>query len=104
MNNPVQLKIDQTLQIKIKRLGINGEGIGYHKRLIIFVPRVLPGEEVQERVTKASPRDAEAELIKIIKQSPNRITPPCEVYDRCGGCQLQHLAYPKQLDFKKDLL
>lgn len=104
MNNPVQLKIDQTLQIKIKRLGINGEGIGYHKRLIIFVPRVLPGEEVQVRVTKASPRYAEAELIKIIKQSPDRITPPCEVYDRCGGCQLQHLAYPKQLDFKKDLL
>lgn len=104
MNNPVQLKMDQTLQIKIKRLGINGEGIGYYKRLIIFVPRVLPGEEVQVRVTKASPRFAEAELIKIIKESPDRMTPPCSVYDRCGGCQLQHLAYDKQLDFKKDLL
>lgn len=102
--NQVQVNIKQTLQIKIKRLGINGEGIGYYKRLIVFVPRTLPGEEVQVRVTKASPKFAEAELIKIIKVSPDRIEPPCEFYDRCGGCQLQHLAYNKQLDFKKDLL
>lgn len=102
--NQVQVTPNQTLQIKIKRLGINGEGIGYYKRLIVFVPRVLPGEEVQVRVTKASPKFAEAELIKMIKVSPDRIEPPCEFYDRCGGCQLQHLTYKKQLDFKKDLL
>lgn len=102
--NQVQVTTNQTLQIKIKRLGINGEGIGYYKRMIVFVPRTLPGEDVQVRVTKASPKFAEAELIKIIKVSPDRIEPPCEFYDRCGGCQLQHLAYNKQLDFKKDLL
>lgn len=102
--NQVQVTPNQTLQIKIKRLGINGEGIGYYKRLIVFVPRVLPGEEVQVRVTKASPKFAEAELIKMIKVSSDRIEPPCEFYDRCGGCQLQHLTYKKQLDFKKDLL
>lgn len=102
--NAIQLKKDQTLQIKIKRLGINGEGIGYYKRLIIFVPRVLPGEEVQVKVTNATPRYAEAQLTKLIKASPDRIKPPCHFYDRCGGCQLQHLTYKKQLDFKKDLL
>lgn len=102
--NTIQLKKDQTLQIKIKRLGINGEGIGYYKRLIIFVPRVLPGEEVQVKITSATPKYAEAQLTKLIKASPDRITPPCHFYDRCGGCQLQHLTYTKQLDFKKDLL
>ena len=98
--NQVQVTTNQTLQIKIKRLGINGEGIGYYKRLIIFVPRTLPGEDVQVRVTKASPKFAEAELIKIIKVSPDRIEPPCEFYDRCGGCQLQHLNYKGQLEVK----
>ena len=101
-NTPV--KNGQTLQIKIKRLGINGEGIGYYKRLIIFVPRALPGEDVQVKVTKATPTFAEAELVNIRKKSKDRIQPPCRFYDRCGGCQLQHLAYNKQLDFKKDLL
>lgn len=100
----IQLNTGQTLQLKIKRLGINGEGIGYYKRLIIFVPRALPGEEVIVKVTKATPTFAEASLTKIVKKSRDRIQPPCQFYDRCGGCQLQHLAYNKQLDFKKDLL
>ena len=73
--NTIQLKKDQTLQIKIKRLGINGEGIGYYKRLIIFVPRVLPGEEVQVKVTNVTPKYAEAQLTKLLKasQTANRI-------------------------------
>lgn len=100
----VQLKNGQKLQLTIKRLGINGEGIGYYKKLIVFVPRVLPGEEVIAKVTKATPRFAEARMTKIIKKSSDRILPPCKFYDRCGGCQLQHLVYEKQLDFKKDLL
>lgn len=100
----VQLKNGQKLQLTIKRLGINREGIGYYKKLIVFVPRVLPGEEVIAEVTKATPRFAEARMTKIIKKSSDRILPPCKFYDRCGGCQLQHLVYEKQLDFKKDLL
>lgn len=100
----VKLNLGQTLTVKVKRLGINGEGIAYYKRLILFIPQALPGEEVRVRVTKATPRYAEAALVKVVKASRDRIVPPCKVYDECGGCQLQHLAYPKQLDFKKDLL
>ncbi len=100
----IQVELGQKLQLTIKRLGINGEGIGYYKKLIVFVPRVLPGEQVIAEVTKASPRFAEAKMTKIIKKSQDRIQPPCKFYDRCGGCQLQHLVYDKQLDFKKDLL
>lgn len=62
-----QVQLGQKLQLTIKRLGINGEGIGYYKKLIIFVPRVLPGEQVIAEVTKASPRFAEAKMTKIIK-------------------------------------
>lgn len=100
----VQLQTNQTLTLKIKRLGINGEGIAYYKRLIIFVTGALPNETVVAKITKATPRFAEASLVKIMKKSPDRITPPCPVYEECGGCQLQHLIYSKQLDFKKDLL
>ena len=98
------VSMGQTIPLKIKRLGINGEGIGYFKKLIVFVPRALPGEEITATITNATPRYAEASLKKIIKKSKDRITPPCLVYDECGGCQLQHLVYQKQLDFKRDLL
>lgn len=100
----VQLKTNQSLTLKIKRLGINGEGIAYYKRLIVFVKGALPKETVIAKITKATPRYAEAELIRVKEASPDRITPPCPVYEECGGCQLQHLAYNQQLIFKKDLL
>ncbi|MBO1301343.1 TRAM domain-containing protein, partial [Enterococcus sp. DIV1271a] len=98
------VKNGQTITLKIKRLGINGEGIGYFKRMIVFVPYALPKEEVVVKITKATPRYAEGQLVKVKKTSTDRVTAPCPVYYECGGCQLQHLAYHAQLDFKKDLL
>ncbi|MGG5316735.1 23S rRNA (uracil(1939)-C(5))-methyltransferase RlmD [Enterococcus sp. AZ072] len=100
----VQLKTNQSLTLKIKRLGINGEGIAYYKRLIVFVKGALPKETIIAKITKATPRYAEAELVRVKEASNARITPPCPVYEECGGCQLQHLAYNQQLIFKKDLL
>ena len=45
------VKTGQTVPLKIKRLGINGEGIGYFKRLIIFVPYEIGRASCRERVS-----------------------------------------------------
>lgn len=94
----------KTLRLQIKKLGINGEGIGYFKRTIVFVPGALPKEEVLVKVIKQRPNFIEAQLLKIIKPSPHRVEPLCPHYQQCGGCQLQHLAYPAQCDFKVDVI
>ncbi len=85
-------------------MGINGEGIGYFKRKAVFVQGALPGEEVVAVVEKEYPKYIRAELKKIRKKSNDRIQPPCDIYEACGGCQLQHLRYDKQLEFKRDLI
>lgn len=100
----LKLKEGQTIPLKIKRLGINGEGIGYYKKTIVFVPGALPTEEVIVKVSAVAERFIEGEIQEIKRESSERITPPCPVYDTCGGCQLQHLSYKAQLSFKKDLL
>lgn len=99
-----KLKLGQTITLPIKRLGINGEGIGYFKKTIVFVPGALPSETITATITKVAPRFVEAELVKINTKSADRIEPLCAFYEECGGCQLQHLAYPSQLDFKKDVV
>ncbi|MTD41447.1 23S rRNA (uracil(1939)-C(5))-methyltransferase RlmD [Erwinia sp. CPCC 100877] len=98
------VKQGQKISLKIKRLGINGEGIGYYKKTIVFIPGALPKEEVSIEITKVSPRFLEGQLLNIIKPAAERVIPPCPVYETCGGCQLQHLAYPSQLQYKRDLL
>jgi 23S rRNA (uracil-5-)-methyltransferase RumA len=103
-DHDVQLKQGQTIPVTIKRLGINGEGVGYYKRKVIFVKGALPGEEVLAEITKPSANHAEASLKKIQQKSNDRVNPPCSIYDQCGGCQLQHLSYEKQLEEKKDIV
>ncbi|WP_050614023.1 23S rRNA (uracil(1939)-C(5))-methyltransferase RlmD [Bacillus testis] len=100
----IALKLGQTFPLTIKRLGINGEGVGYFKRGVVFVPGALPGEEIVAEATKVHPKFAEAKVKKIRKASPHRVKPPCPVYDVCGGCQIQHLAYSQQLKEKRDIV
>ena len=93
----------QRIPLKIKRMGINGEGIGFYKGTLVFVSGALKGEEVYCQVIKTYPRYVEARLLEINKASKNRVNPVCPIYNQCGGCQLMHLSYEKQLEFKKDL-
>ena len=96
---------NQEILITIKRIGINGEGIGYYKRLAIFVKGALPGEECVVRITNVYDKYSEADLVRIKGEvSPHRTKPLCPYYDKCGGCDLQHLDYKYQLKIKKDLV
>jgi tRNA (uracil-5-)-methyltransferase len=100
----ITIKKGQQFPLTIKRLGINGEGIGYFKKQVVFVPGALPGEEVVVEATDIHPKYAEAKIKKIRKRSPYRVTPRCPVYEQCGGCQLQHLDYEAQLREKRDIV
>lgn len=99
-----KLQQGQTFPLTIKRLGINGEGVGYFKRQVVFVQGALPGEEVVVEATKIMPKFSEAKVKKIRKASPFRVKAPCPIYEQCGGCQLQHLAYDQQLSEKRDIV
>ncbi|HEN0217096.1 TPA: 23S rRNA (uracil(1939)-C(5))-methyltransferase RlmD [Streptococcus agalactiae] len=96
--------LKQRIPLKIKRMGINGEGIGFYKKTLIFVPGALKGEEVFCQISSVRRNFAEAKLLKINKKSKNRGEPPCSIYKECGGCQIMHLQYDKQLEFKTDVI
>ncbi len=100
----MSLRVKQRIPLKIKRMGINGEGIGFYKRTLVFVPGALKGEEVFCQATAVKKNFVQARLLKVNKASKDRVQPPCPIYDECGGCQIMHLTYKKQLDFKDDII
>ena len=95
-------KKEKNVIITIKRLGINGEGIGYYRKKIIFVPGALPDEVVVAKFVKEYPQYIQAELVRIKEKSPDRVEFPNGVDPEIGGLELAHLAYPKQLEFKRN--
>lgn len=93
---------DDLLSVKIDSLVYGGYGLG---RLpdgkAVFVPFVLPGEQVLIHVVKEKRGHAVAELISIEESHPERIKARCVHFGVCGGCHYQHIPYKNQLEFKK---
>ena len=56
---------NQELLLTIKRVGINGEGIGYYKKMAIFVDGALPGEDVVVSITEVHDQYSKAKVVKI---------------------------------------
>lgn len=86
----------------IHDLSHDGKGVGRDKNgRIWFVSGALPGELVSVISTRVQSRQIHAKLKNIIEPSSERVVPRCPVYDRCGGCSLQHLEYKAQVHYKQ---
>jgi len=86
--------------ISIDNMGYEGEGVGKIDGFTIFVAGGVVGEKVKIKIVKASKNFAFGKLLEIIEKSEGRIEPVCNIYKNCGGCNLQHIDYEAQLDFK----
>lgn len=90
--------------LAIERLSHDGRGISRWQGKTLFVEGALPGELVDGRLVHEQSRYAEAVADKILQAAPERVAPPCVYFDRCGGCQFQHLAPEHQLHAKQAAL
>lgn len=97
------LKNDEMI-LTIESLGANGEGIAHFNGATIFVLYALPDEEVLAHIISCKENFYIAKVVQIIKPSQNRVPAPCPYFSKCGGCDLQHLEYGSQLDYKTDLV
>ncbi len=91
---------NQSYDITIDDLTIEGNGVGRIEGMAVFVPDMLPGESGKVRIIKVSKSFAIGKVEERYSDSPMRVEPPCPVYKRCGGCSLMHMSYEGQLAFK----
>lgn len=86
---------------EIESLDHLGRGITKIDNKITFVKNALPGEIVELKIENEKKNYIEAYVDKYIKKSDDRICPKCKYYNDCGGCNIMHLNYNKQLEFKQ---
>ena len=95
------IKKDEIVSLKIEHIGSEGEGIGKYEGYTLFVKDAVAGDEVKVKVIKTKKNYGYARLLEILKPSADRVMPKCEVARQCGGCQIQQVAYEKQLEYKQ---
>jgi 23S rRNA (uracil1939-C5)-methyltransferase len=95
------VRVGQRVTCTVEDLAFGGAGVARLEGMALFVEDAIPGEEVIAEITMVGRRFARGRALKISVRSGERVDPPCRYYGKCGGCQLQHLRYGSQVEWKK---
>ncbi len=90
--------------VTISGVAEGGRGIARVDGKAVFVAGALLGERLSIAITRRHERYDEAEVVDVIDASPDRQQPPCDYFDQCGGCSLQHQRAPAQIRDKQTIL
>ena len=95
----------QRLTIELERAGHQGETVGRRDDgKIVLAAYGIAGERVVVEVREEHPTHIVAEVVEVLRPSPERVEPRCPHFGVCGGCQLQHISYEEQGRIKQQVL
>ena len=97
-------KVDDVLEVDIKKIVPGGYGLAFAENLTVFVVLAVMGDKLQVRLSEIKGKTAFAEIETIIEPGPKRIQPPCQYVGRCGGCDFQQMSYDAQLEAKVGII
>jgi len=100
MSKPV--KKGEIIDIEIIDLNFRGQGVGKVDNYVIFVNNTLPKDKVKIKVIKAISKYGVGEVVEYLERSEKFEEPDCPYFYECGGCQIMHMKYEEQLEYKRD--
>jgi 23S rRNA (uracil1939-C5)-methyltransferase len=87
-----------------QKLVYGGEALGHAEGRAVLVPRALPGERLEVETVRFAKGVVHARPLRILQAAPERVSPPCRYFGRCGGCHYQHLAIEHQVRWKLEIV
>ncbi len=100
----VQSTSPYRFEIIPQKLVYGGGALGHHDGHPVLVPYALPGERVEVELVRQAKGMMHARLLEVLTPSPERVTPSCPYFGRCGGCHYQHFDAAGQLETKREIL
>ena len=102
--------VGTTVQVAIHDLAHGGEGVGkivdveLDEPRVCFIAGALPGEQVRAKIDREHKRWLRGHSLEVLEPTAQRVTPPCALADRCGGCSWQHVDAAAQAGLKAGIV
>lgn len=93
---------NDVFEIEITGMTDDGSGVGRAEGMAVFVPYTIVGERVRVHIIKVNKSYAVGKLLEVTLPSISRLKADCPYFYKCGGCQLRHMDYAAELEFKQD--
>lgn len=98
------MKKNEEITLTIQSIVSDGNGIGRHEGMAVFVPYTAPGDICKVKIVKVLKQYAFGILTELLTPGPDRIKSDCVAFGRCGGCSLRHISYEAELKSKQDFV
>ncbi len=99
MSKPI---LNQEFEVLIDNYTSEGQGVARVNNYPVFIPFSAVGDKLKIKIKKDKKTYFEGEIVEMLNQSTDRVVPSCEYFGQCGGCDLLHLSYEKQLEVKEN--
>ncbi|MDF2865915.1 MAG: rlmCD [Clostridia bacterium] len=93
----------EQLKLKCSEINEDGKGIVKVNNNKFYIPYLIDGEIANIDVFHTK-KSLNARLIKVEEKSKYRVFPKCPYFFQCGGCQIQHMSYEGQCNFKQTIV
>ena len=94
----------ERVTLQLDDIAFEGGALAHDGPRIVFAEYGIPGETVSVELLRSRAGVAMGRVVEVLKSSPDRVDAPCPYFGACGGCQWQHITYPRQLTFKEHIV
>lgn len=95
------MKKNDIITLEITGMTAEGNGVGRHEGMAVFVPYTAVGDVVETKILKVAKTYAFGKVELLLKASANRIETDCRYFTKCGGCVYRHISYKEELRIKE---